>query len=118
VRAEPRERSETDWPKASPTGAQSGSVSIKWSKRHSRHDDRNLLPAVFAIDPKMRVKREDAGSGMQFREPNKAGIRKRHGQVFVFVDEFPKRFPLGDYREIDLEHSRVKELKESPRPAW
>jgi hypothetical protein len=32
----------------------------------SRHDDGNLLPAVFAIDLEMRVKREDAGGGMQF----------------------------------------------------
>ena len=84
----------------------------------SRHDDGNLLPAVFAIDPEMRVKREDAGGGMQFRESNKAGIRKRHGQVFVFANEFPKRSPLGNYRQIDLEHSRVKELEESKRPAW
>jgi len=59
------------------------------SKRPSRDDDGNLLPAVFAIDPEMRVKREDTGGGMQFGEPHKAGIGKRHGQVFVFANEFP-----------------------------
>jgi len=48
-------------------------------ERPSRHDDQNLLPSVFAIDPEMRVKREDAGGRMQFREPNKAGIRLGNG---------------------------------------
>ncbi len=33
-------------------------------KSPSRHDDGNLLPAIFTIDPEMRVKREDAGGGM------------------------------------------------------
>jgi hypothetical protein len=56
----------------------------------------------------MRVQREDAGGGMQFGEPDKAGVRKRHGQVFVFVNELPKRFPLPQYREIDFELSRAE----------
>jgi len=51
----------------------------------------------------MGIEREDAATGSQLRHANQAGIRKRYGQVFVLVNEFPQCFALGQNRKVDLE---------------
>ena len=71
----------------------------------SRHDDRDLLAAVFAIEAEMGVEGEDGGGGMQLGEADEAGIREGHGQVFVFANEFPEHPLLPQDREIDCEQS-------------
>ena len=81
----------------------------------SRHDDGNLLPTVFAIDAEMGVERKDAGTGMQLGKPDKARVGERHGQLFVFANQFPERIALANHREIDFEQSRPEEIEKPTR---
>lgn len=84
-------------------------------ERPSRHDDGDLLPTVFAIDTEMRVEGEDAGTGIQLGEPDKARVGERHGQVFVFADQLPERIAFPEHREINFEHSRPEEIEKATR---
>ena len=58
-----------------------------------RHDRLDALPTVFAINQKIRIKRQNRAVVMQFRHADKAGIRKRHRHVGVFSHQ---RFDLGN----------------------
>jgi len=48
-----------------------------------RGDQRNVLPPVFAIDPKMPVQGENTGSGIQFSHPHEATISMTEMMVTV-----------------------------------
>ena len=53
--------------------------------RASRHDDRNLLPAVLPIDAEMRIQGEDGSLGVQLRQADEARIGELdRGTIFQF----------------------------------
>ena len=82
------------------------------------HRTGNDLPAMPAIDAKVRIGREYDRVRKRFGHAHKAGVGEAHGHVYVFLQELEYRLHVVVQSESGNKSAAAKERAESRRPAW